>query len=190
MVVRCGQHGSGARDVDTRHPVCVRPAARSGGRAEACRWDFDSRNDGNVIGYDCSGLTLFAWAPYLHMSHYAPNQWGVGSYHPSTDQLLPGDLVLLERGRHGRWDRARCAVHRRRQRRPGGALQRVVRPGDPARASRGGLLRRHPPAHLTIVRSWGTSTRWHARRGRRSGGTPRRPGHSRRPPLGRAVTRG
>jgi cell wall-associated NlpC family hydrolase len=56
--------------------------------------DFDSRNDGNVIGYDCSGLTLFAWGPYLHMSHYAPNQWGVGSYHPSTDQLLPGDLVF------------------------------------------------------------------------------------------------
>jgi cell wall-associated NlpC family hydrolase len=56
--------------------------------------DFDSRNDGNVIGFDCSGLTLFAWAPYLHMSHYAPNQWGVGSYHPSTAQLLPGDLVF------------------------------------------------------------------------------------------------
>lgn len=56
--------------------------------------DFDSRNDGNVIGFDCSGLTLFAWAPYLHMSHYAPNQWGVGRYHPSTAQLLPGDLVF------------------------------------------------------------------------------------------------
>src|SRR6478735_7606301 len=56
--------------------------------------DFDSRNDGNVIGYDCSGLTLFAWGPYLHMSHYAPTQWGVGAYHPPTDQLLPGDLVF------------------------------------------------------------------------------------------------
>jgi peptidoglycan DL-endopeptidase RipA len=56
--------------------------------------DYDSRNDGNVIGFDCSGLTLFGWAPYLRMSHYAPNQWGVGAYHPAVGNLLPGDLVF------------------------------------------------------------------------------------------------
>src|SRR6185437_11351972 len=43
--------------------------------------------------------------------------------------------------------------------RPPGALQRVLRPGDPTRASRGGLLRRHPPAHLAIVDVWDTRIR-------------------------------
>ena len=33
--------------------------------------DFASRNDGGVIGFDCSGLTFYGWAPYLSMPHYA-----------------------------------------------------------------------------------------------------------------------
>ena len=52
-------------------------------------------NDSNVLGFDCSGLTLYAWAPYLGMDHYAATQYTqAGSYHPSTDNLMPGDLVF------------------------------------------------------------------------------------------------
>ena len=57
--------------------------------------DYDSRNDGGIYGFDCSGLTLYAWAPYLHMDHYAATQfWQAGSVHPSMSQLQPGDLVF------------------------------------------------------------------------------------------------
>ena len=52
-------------------------------------------NDSNVLGFDCSGLTLYAWAPYLSMDHYAATQYGqAGSYHHSIDNLMPGDLVF------------------------------------------------------------------------------------------------
>ena len=57
--------------------------------------DFDSRNDPHVYGFDCSGLTLYGWAPYLSMAHYAATQYiQAGSYHPSTSNLMPGDLVF------------------------------------------------------------------------------------------------
>jgi cell wall-associated NlpC family hydrolase len=57
--------------------------------------DFDSRNDAGVFGFDCSGLTLYAWGPWVRMDHYAPSQYTqAGSFHPSTDQLMPGDLVF------------------------------------------------------------------------------------------------
>jgi cell wall-associated NlpC family hydrolase len=52
-------------------------------------------NDCHVIGFDCSGLALFAWGSYISLDHYAATQyWQAGSYHPSTDSLLPGDLVF------------------------------------------------------------------------------------------------
>jgi peptidoglycan DL-endopeptidase RipA len=52
-------------------------------------------NDCHVRGFDCSGLSLYAWAPYMRMDHYAASQyWQAGSFHPSTSQLLPGDLVF------------------------------------------------------------------------------------------------
>jgi peptidoglycan DL-endopeptidase RipA len=57
--------------------------------------DFDSRNDGSVYGFDCSGLALYAWAPYIHMTHYAATQYGqAGNFHPSVGELMPGDLVF------------------------------------------------------------------------------------------------
>ena len=55
----------------------------------------DAANDCRVFGFDCSGLSLYAWAPYLHLDHYAATQYSqAGSYHPSTSNLLPGDLVF------------------------------------------------------------------------------------------------
>jgi cell wall-associated NlpC family hydrolase len=57
--------------------------------------DKDSRNDGHVIGFDCSGLTLYALAPWLHPDHSAAAQYTeVGSFHPTLDTLQPGDMVF------------------------------------------------------------------------------------------------
>ena len=48
-----------------------------------------------MFGFDCSGLTLYGWAPYLHLDHYAATQYSqAGSYHPNTSSLMPGDLVF------------------------------------------------------------------------------------------------
>jgi len=70
-------------------------AGNSSGPTYGIAVDFDSRNDGGVYGFDCSGLTIYAWAPYLGMDHYAATQYTqVGSFHPSVDQLMPGDLVF------------------------------------------------------------------------------------------------
>jgi cell wall-associated NlpC family hydrolase len=55
----------------------------------------DAFNDCHVYGFDCSGLALYGWAPYLHLDHYAATQYGqAGSYHPSESNLMPGDLVF------------------------------------------------------------------------------------------------
>ncbi|MCL2781959.1 MAG: NlpC/P60 family protein [Actinomycetia bacterium] len=52
----------------------------------------DAWNDCHVYGFDCSGLTMYAWG--MPWAHYAATQYSqAGSYHPSTNQLLPGDLL-------------------------------------------------------------------------------------------------
>jgi cell wall-associated NlpC family hydrolase len=52
-------------------------------------------NDCHIIGFDCSGLTLYAWAPSIPLAHYAATQyWQAGSYHPSIGALRPGDLLF------------------------------------------------------------------------------------------------
>lgn len=57
--------------------------------------DYDSRNDSHVYGFDCSGLTMYALAPWMHLHHDAATQYTeVGDYHPSIDSLQPGDLVF------------------------------------------------------------------------------------------------
>jgi peptidoglycan DL-endopeptidase RipA len=55
----------------------------------------DAANDCHVYGFDCSGLVMYAWAPYAHYDHYAATQyWQAGSVHPGTSDLMPGDLVF------------------------------------------------------------------------------------------------
>jgi cell wall-associated NlpC family hydrolase len=57
--------------------------------------DYDSRNDAHVDGFDCSGLSLYAVAPWRTLAHSAATQYTeAGSLHPSVAQLLPGDLVF------------------------------------------------------------------------------------------------
>ena len=59
----------------------------------------DGWNDSQVYGFDCSGLALFAWYPALSMSHLASNQYfEAGSYHPSSGDFRPGDLLFWSDG--------------------------------------------------------------------------------------------
>lgn len=57
--------------------------------------DYDSRNDAHVYGFDCSGLSLYAVAPWLGLNHDASIQYSqAGSVHPAVAELQPGDLVF------------------------------------------------------------------------------------------------
>ena len=73
------------------------PYAWAGGNASGptygvCAGD-GAFNDCNVIGFDCSGLVMYAWAqfPFVHL---ASIQYQQGSVHPDTSSLMPGDLVF------------------------------------------------------------------------------------------------
>ncbi len=51
-------------------------------------------------GFDCSGLVVHAWAPYLALPHYSAAQYtAAGSFHPTMDELQPGDLLFFSGGR-------------------------------------------------------------------------------------------
>ena len=54
-----------------------------------------AEHDCQLVGFDCSGLVLYAWGPYRSMQHYAATQYvQAGRLHPAINQLLPGDLVF------------------------------------------------------------------------------------------------
>lgn len=51
--------------------------------------------DSRVWGFDCSGLTLYAWAPYTALKHDAAAQYKQrGTFHPTVNELMPGDLLF------------------------------------------------------------------------------------------------
>jgi hypothetical protein len=57
--------------------------------------DVASRNDGHVYGFDCSGLVIYALAPWHSVDHSAAAQYTeAGSFHPMLADLQPGDLVF------------------------------------------------------------------------------------------------
>jgi cell wall-associated NlpC family hydrolase len=57
--------------------------------------DQASRNDGRVLGFDCSGLVLYALAPWRSLDHLASAQYReTGTWHPALNSLMPGDLVF------------------------------------------------------------------------------------------------
>ncbi len=51
--------------------------------------------DCHVVGFDCSGLTMYAWGAYMSLPHLAAAQQDAGAFHPTLKQLLPGDLVFF-----------------------------------------------------------------------------------------------
>jgi cell wall-associated NlpC family hydrolase len=54
----------------------------------------DYYGDYNKIGFDCSGLALYAWAQVgVYLPHYSAYQYFSGQ-HVSTSNLQPGDLVF------------------------------------------------------------------------------------------------
>jgi cell wall-associated NlpC family hydrolase len=76
------------------------PYAWAGGNAYGptygvCDASNGAPNDCHVYGYDCSGLAMYAWGPYLSMAHYAATQYlQAGRYHPGAGALRPGDLIF------------------------------------------------------------------------------------------------
>lgn len=80
------------------------PYAWAGGGYDGPTWGVDSpgtagANDSNVFGFDCSGLTMYAWSPQgLYMDHFAASQYYAGSVHPQPGQFLPGDLLFWSDG--------------------------------------------------------------------------------------------
>lgn len=51
----------------------------------------------HTVGFDCSGLTLFAWAHVgFRLDHFTGYQW-VEGHHIPLEQMRPGDLVFFAR---------------------------------------------------------------------------------------------
>lgn len=74
------------------------PYAWGGGNASGPTRGVDGPgggwNDGSKYGFDCSGLTLWAWAQVgVYLPHYSGYQYNSGARISSSD-LMPGDLVF------------------------------------------------------------------------------------------------
>ena|GEM_PF-1496245 len=80
------------------------PYAWAGGNYGGPTWGVDSpgtegAHDSQVFGFDCSGLTMYAWAPQgEYLDHYAASQYWSGSFHPQPGQFMPGDLLFWSDG--------------------------------------------------------------------------------------------
>jgi cell wall-associated NlpC family hydrolase len=69
---------------------------RSGPTTGVCNKADAGVFDCKVWGFDCSGLVLYSWGPYLKLDHYAATQYGqAGKFHPPVDSLQPGDLLFF-----------------------------------------------------------------------------------------------
>ncbi len=69
------------------------PYSWGGGNASGPSLGF--AQGANTVGFDCSGLTLFAWAHAgVSLGHYTGSQWDAGRHVASSD-LRAGDLVFF-----------------------------------------------------------------------------------------------
>jgi len=81
--------------------------AWAGGNYNGATWGVDSpgtdgAHDSQVFGFDCSGLTMYAWAPQgIYLDHFAASQYYAGSVHPQPGDFLPGDLLFWSDGGAG-----------------------------------------------------------------------------------------
>ncbi len=70
------------------------PYAWGGGNANGPTLGF--AQGAGTVGFDCSGLTQFAYAHAgIRLDHYTGSQWNEGLRIPSISALLPGDLVFF-----------------------------------------------------------------------------------------------
>jgi cell wall-associated NlpC family hydrolase len=89
------------------------PYAWAGGNADGptrgvCM-NGDAWNDCNKIGFDCSGLAMYAWGTWW--AHYAATQYSqAGHYHPSISNLMPGDLLFWS-SNGGQWGIHHVAIY-------------------------------------------------------------------------------
>jgi hypothetical protein len=70
----------------------------SGPTVGLCDWGHGGGGwfDCHIWGFDCSGLVMFGMSPYRELVHYAATQYlQAGRFHPSRDELQPGDLVFF-----------------------------------------------------------------------------------------------
>ena len=75
----------------TPGPVATHPDRRPGRCDPGTGGDLDC----HVVGFDCSGLAMYAWGAYAALPHLADAQRAAGAFHPTLKQLLPGDLVFF-----------------------------------------------------------------------------------------------
>lgn len=55
-------------------------------------------NDCHIVGFDCSGLMLYAWGQAgIAVPHHTPDMWSDAAFtHIARDQLQPGDMVMFQ----------------------------------------------------------------------------------------------
>lgn len=90
--------GKGRKAVRRAMTTLGMPYAWAGGNqygptSGVCDASNGAPNDCYVVGWDCSGLTMYAWG--RGWDHYAATQFSqAGSYHPNAGNLMPGDLIF------------------------------------------------------------------------------------------------
>ena len=85
--------GAAAVAVDWAFREIGVPYSWGGGDATGPTGGFAQGAD--TVGFDCSGLTLFAWAHAgVTLGHYTGSQWTAGR-HVAQSDLQPGDLVFF-----------------------------------------------------------------------------------------------
>ncbi|MEV4258865.1 NlpC/P60 family protein [Spirillospora sp. NPDC049652] len=87
--------GSGKGAQAVRYALAQLGVPYSWGGGNASGPTFGIAQGANIKGFDCSGLTLYAYARVgVRLQHYTGAQWNAGT-HVSADQLQPGDLVFF-----------------------------------------------------------------------------------------------
>lgn len=72
----------------------------SWGGGDASGPTYGTAQGANIRGFDCSGLTLYAYAQVgITLGHYTGSQYNAGT-HVSMSQLKPGDLVFFHSDLH------------------------------------------------------------------------------------------
>jgi cell wall-associated NlpC family hydrolase len=96
---------SAVRQITTQ-PVAPPHISGSGGASTAVAWAYKEIGKPYQWGaagpnsFDCSGLTMFAWAHAgVSLGHYTGDQWNEGT-HVAASQLEPGDLVFFAYNTH------------------------------------------------------------------------------------------